>query len=167
MDGWTTARLELELIEPGQAQKETSHNEALALLDIAVQASVTGVGRQTPPPDPAPGVCWIVGNAPGGAWAGHAHALAGWTDGGWRFVAAREGMAAWSLADGVPVRFRDGAWRTGELTAASVAIGGVPVVRARRPAIADPAGAGGDAEARAAIAAILDALRQHGLIATT
>ena len=36
----STARLALPLIAPGQAQKEVSHNEALAALDLLVQAQV-------------------------------------------------------------------------------------------------------------------------------
>lgn len=44
---------------------------------------------------------------------------------------------------------------------------GLQVVGAQQAAISDPAGgATTDAEARAAIASILDALKAHGLIAT-
>ena len=40
----TSARLNLPLLAPGQAQKELYHNEALTLIDLAVQASVVTVG---------------------------------------------------------------------------------------------------------------------------
>ena len=143
-----TERLALPIIAPGQAQKEMAHNEALALIDLAVQASVEAVGLEAPPPDPEPGRCWIVGNAPVGAWAGRAGAIAGWTAGGWRFVAPRPGLAAWSVADGVEVRCDGSGWRQGA-------------------AIAAPAGGGTmDTEARATLTAILAALRVHGLIAS-
>ena len=36
----TTARLTLPFLQSGQAQKELTHNEALTLLDIAVQPVV-------------------------------------------------------------------------------------------------------------------------------
>lgn len=143
----TTARLGLPLIEPGQAQKELTHNEALLLADAAVQASVVTAGANAPPSAPSPGACWIVGPEPRGAWAGRAHALAAWTAGGWRFVAAREGMGAWAEDARAALRFAGGQWRRGG-------------------AVADPAGGGTvDAEARSAVAAILAALRAHGLVA--
>ena len=77
-----SARLALPFIATGKAQKELAHNEALALLDLAVQAGVEAVGVDAPPGAPAPGACWIVGSAPSGAWAGHAGAVAGWTASG-------------------------------------------------------------------------------------
>ena len=85
-DGSTSARLGLPLLAPGQAQKEMTHNEALAAIDLALAASVRAVGLDAPPLSPTPGESWIVGASPTGAWAGQAGALAGWTAGGWRFV---------------------------------------------------------------------------------
>lgn len=161
-----STRLGLPLIAAGQAQKELSHNEALTLLDIAVQPVVVAVGIDTPPAAPVSGACWILGAAPTGAWSGHARALAGWTPGGWRFLGARDGMAAWSVADGAVTRFSAGSWTTGELRGTSLVLAGAAVVGPRRAAIPTPAGgATVDAEARAALAAILAALRGHGLIA--
>lgn len=161
----TTARLAMPLLQPGQAQKELYHNEALALLDIAAQPVVEAFGLDTPPAAPALGQCWIVGPAPVGAWAGRAAALAGWTSGGWRFVAARDGLSAWSRADAQYVRFADD-WRIGEIRGAAVVIDGAQVVGPRGPAIAGAVGGTTiDAEGRAAITAILDVLRGHGLIA--
>ncbi|MGA1799271.1 DUF2793 domain-containing protein [Sphingomonas sp. 4RDLI-65] len=160
-----TPRLALPLLQPGQAQKETTHNEALTVLDLAVQASVLAVGTNVPPATPVSGGAWIVGAAPTGGWAGQAHAIAGWTSGGWRFVGARDGMAAWSIADGQVARFVGGAWTLGVLAGSRVSIGGNDVVGARRAAIVDPAGGTiVDTESRAAIGAILGALRGHGLI---
>lgn len=161
----TSARLGLPMLAAGQAQKEITHNEALALLDTALCAAVDGVGADVPPADPAEGMAWIVGNAPTGAWTGRAKALAGWTAGGWRFVPATEGMTAWVKGRGVEARFRAGAWVVGQVTAVSLVVDGLPVVGARRPAIAAPAGgAAADDEARRAVTAILETLRSHGLI---
>lgn len=161
----TSARLGLALLQPGQAQKEMTHNAALAALDIAVQASVAAAGVVAPPADPAIGACWIVGDAPTGDWAGRARAIAGWTAGGWRFVVPRAGFTAWCETDGVPMRYDGSAWSVVTLAGSRVVIGGLTVVGPRRAAIPDCAGgATVDAEARAAIASILGALRGHGLI---
>lgn len=106
----STPRLGLPLLAVAQAQKEVTHNEALTLLDALVHAAVETGPLAAPPPGPAAGQCWIVGAAPSGAWTGHAHALAIWTDGGWRFAPAREGMQATRLNDGARLRFAGGAW---------------------------------------------------------
>ena len=160
-----TARLALPLLQPGQAQKEATHNEALTLLDLAVQASVQAVGTNAPPAAPAVGSAWIVGSAPSGGWTGQARSIAGWTASGWRFVVPREGMSVWSAGDGQTARFVGGAWTLGVLTGTRVSIGGFDVVGPRRAAVADPTGGTVvDVQARAAIFAILGVLRGHGLI---
>ncbi len=167
MSDETTVRLGLPLLQIGQAQKELSHNEALALLDFAVQPVVEAVGVDTPPTAPAEGACWVVGASPSGAWAGQAHALAGWTAAGWRFVPARDGMAAWSRADDAIARFSGGSWTIGRISGTRLVLAGTAVVGAQQAAIANPVGGSvPDAEARTAIVAILAALRSHGLIAT-
>ena len=166
MEGDKTARLNLPLLHAGQAQKEIDHNEALALLDIAVQPVVMAIGLDTPPEGPDEGACWIVGTSPVEDWAGRAGALAGWAAGGWRFVAPRAGMTVVRGSDGITARYTGADWVIGELHATGVLIGDVRVLGARQPAIADPAGGAlVDAEAREAVSAVLSALRAHGLIA--
>ncbi len=161
-----TARLGLPMLQPGQAQKELYHNEALALIDLTLHATVEAIGLNAPPANPTPGTCWVVGAAPTGAWAGVAHRLAGWTAGGWRFVPPIDGMTVWSLSDALEARFVDDSWVVGDTQVARLMIGGVQVVGARQPGIADPVGGATiDVEARAALALILSALTAHGLIA--
>jgi hypothetical protein len=161
-----TARLSLPLLQPGQAQKEMFHNEALARLDIAVQGRAVAAGANTPPADPAPGDCWIIGEAPEGSWAGHANQVAGWTQAGWRFVEPCEGMRLWIAADLGFALFSGGEWAVGR-SYGRLFIDGVQLVGPRAVAIAEPAGGPMvDAQARAAIIAVLEALRSHGLIDT-
>lgn len=146
----TTPRLGLPYLIPGQAQKEATHNEALAIADALIQCTVTAI-RNDPPVAPAAGAAWIVGTAPTGAWSGRADAVAWWTEGGWRFTPAIDGMAAWVAAAAAPARFQGGGWTIAE----------------RLPAITAPAGGTTvDSEARAALTAILVALRSHHLIAS-
>jgi hypothetical protein len=160
-----TARFALPLLNAGQAQKEVFHNEALVLTDALVQPCVEALGVDTPPPAPTPGQCWIIGDSPIGEWAGAAGSLALWTEGGWRFAAPREGMAAWIAEDGVMARHVAGSWHAGRLSAAQLVIDGEQVVGAREPAIDEPDGGSViDIEARVVIEAILGVLRAHGLI---
>ena len=107
----------------------------------------------------------MASTAPSGAFAGHEGKLAGWTEGGWRFVAPIEGMRLTERGSGAELAFRNGAWTSGSLRASEVVIGGQKVVGARSAAIADPTGGTViDAQGRAAVAQILAALRAHGLI---
>ncbi|WP_293881409.1 DUF2793 domain-containing protein [Sphingomonas sp.] len=161
----TSDRLNLPFLALAQSQKETTHNEALALLDMAVQPVVQAIAPATIPAAPVAGQCWIVGAAPGGPWSGHADALAAWTSGGWRFLAPFDGMTVWSMADGVSARRVGSSWQVGQLTAVKLVIGGNQVVGNRRPAIALPTGgATNDVQARATIALVIDTLTNHGLI---
>jgi hypothetical protein len=160
----TTARLALPLLQPGQAQKEMYHNEALARLDMAAQAVVFAGLADSPPAEPEIGDCWIVGATPSGAWAGHADAIAGWTGSGWRFLGAFEGLRAWQRDSPGFALFTQGEWRSGEAHGRLI-VDGIQVVGPRADAIAEPAGGSTvDSQARDAIAAILAALREHGLV---
>ncbi|MDB5689321.1 MAG: hypothetical protein JWL91_1197 [Sphingomonas bacterium] len=160
-----TSRFALPLLQPGQAQKELHHNEALTLLDLAVHATVKSAGINAPPANALIGDCWVVGTDPEGAWSGHAREIAGWTGGGWRFVSPPDGMVAWCVADALWVQYNGGTWVRGQIAANSLWINGMQVVGARRPAIAQSGGgATVDAEARSTISAIIAALQAHGLI---
>ena len=48
-----TMRLQLPLLQPAQAQKHVTHNDALRLLDGLVQLSVLDRTRTAPPGSPA------------------------------------------------------------------------------------------------------------------
>lgn len=164
---YASARLNLPLLQAGQAQKEFVHNEALIAIETVVQAVAETFGDNAPPSEPMAGKCWIIGSAPTGDWAGRAAALAMWSDGGWRFTAAFEGMAVWVTSASLIAHYVGGGWSMGEERAIRLVIGGVQVVGAQQPPIANPTGGSLiDTEARAAITAINLALRSHGLIAT-
>jgi hypothetical protein len=162
-----TARLGVPFLQAAQLQKEVTVNEAMAMLDVAVSAAVDGFLADTPPASPAVGDCHVVGPAPTGDWAGHAFVLAGYTGGGWRFIAPFDGLRVYDKASGEVAVYAAGAWARGDLRASKLSVGGNQVVGARQAAVAEPAGGAiVDAEARAAITAILARLRTHGLIAS-
>ena len=143
----TSPRFGLPLLFAGQAQKETFVNEAHALADMLMHCAIHGES-EAPPADPAEGDAWLVGTDPAGAWAGQAGKLAGWQGGNWLFVTPRRGMRVFDLAAGQDRRYA-GEW---------LAPDAPPV----------PAGGGViDAEARAAIAALVAAMQQSGIFATS
>jgi len=107
----TTPILALPLIQPAQAQKHVTHNEAIARLDVLVQAAVASRALATPPAAPAPGDRWIIGPDPVGDWAGRAGQIAWWGDTGWTFVTPAPGWTVQILDEAVAVVFRDGAWQ--------------------------------------------------------
>jgi hypothetical protein len=75
-------------------------------------------------------------------------------------------MLLWSRSEGLPVRRLSGTWRLGEIRGSVVKLGGVQVVGAQQAAI--PPALGGnvrDVEARATLDRVLEALREHGLVA--
>jgi len=142
----TTPRLDLPLLFAGQAQKEFTVNEALLRADLAIQCVVEGE-RDDPPPTPVPGLAWLVGATPSGEFAGHAAAIAGWSEAGWRFVAAAVGLRVFDKSAAC-FRHYDGAWRLPALLAAPS--GGATI----------------DAEARAALVNLIETLADAGIFAT-
>jgi hypothetical protein len=162
-----TDRLALPLLATAKAQKEMTHNEALVILDSMVQPVVVAVSPPAVPTSPTLGQAWIVGTSPTGAWTGQGGALAVWTAGGWRFVAPFEGMTIWCVADSMAFRRAGSSWLPGVITGRTLTLDGAQVVGARGAPIATPTGGTTiDAEGRAAVGAILAALRTHGLIAS-
>lgn len=138
-------RFAIPLLFAGQSQKEFFVNEAHALIDALLHAAVEGE-EDTPPSEPADGECWLVGEAPSGAWAGHAGALASYQSGGWIFVDPRDGMRVLDRATAQEIRYRGGWQRP---ATPSQPEGGTTV----------------DTEARAAIAALVGALIAAGILA--
>lgn len=81
------------------------------------------------------------------------------------FSRSFDGLSALVRSNGSTADYRSGAWEVGKLRGSEVNVDGVKVVGPRQAAILAPAGGSSvDVEARAAIGAILAALRSHGLI---
>ncbi|SDX73534.1 Protein of unknown function [Ruegeria halocynthiae] len=88
-------RLNLPYLQPAQAQKHVTHNEALRALDLVVQLSVASLNATVPPATPQQGETHAIGAAPTGDWAGHAGKLAAWLDNAWHFLTPDVGWRAW------------------------------------------------------------------------
>jgi len=106
-----TPNLGLPFIEGSQAQKHVTHNEALRILDAAIQVAVLDLTRTSPPSSPAEGQRHVVATGATGAWAGQGNAIATWQDGAWAFLVPRTGWCIWSVADNVVFVFDGTHWR--------------------------------------------------------
>lgn len=148
-DATMTPRLALPLLAAGQAQKEITHNEALALIDALLCPLAEAAGLNTAPAAPVEGQAWIVGAAPDGAWTGKAHQLAIATVGGWRFADLPEGATVLVRPAGVSWRRVASGWQAP--AAISPASGGTTI----------------DGECRAAVSALISALAAQGLVIAT
>lgn len=102
--------LSMPYIQPSQAQKHVTHNEALRQLDAIVQLAVISAELDTPPLQADEGARYIVAPGGSGAWAGQDHNVAVWTDAAWIFYAPNAGWRADVLATGGTVRFDGSAW---------------------------------------------------------
>ena len=107
-----TARLDLPLIKPAQAQKHVTHNEALQVLDGLVQAALDETGATTPPFEPVDGTLFALGASPTDEWSDQGGKLALRAGGGWIFIDPEQGWQAFDKAEGA-FKFYDGSiWKT-------------------------------------------------------
>jgi len=128
----------------GQSQKELTVNEAVLSADILLHTAVQAVVA-TVPATPALGQCWLVGSGATGAFTGQVDRIAAWSEGGWRFIAPRDGMRAFDILTSAHRIYAGGAWR---LIAAPAAPTGGTVI---------------DTQARTAISGIITALKSAGI----
>ena len=110
-----TAKLALPLLQPSQAQKHVTVNEALSRLDALAALVLVSRSQATPPPAPAEGDVYGLPEAVGGVWAGKAGYLGVFLNGGWVFVMPLRGWRGW-IADEHTLAVHDGKdWRAGAL----------------------------------------------------
>lgn len=111
-----TARLNMSLLLPAQAQKHVTVNEALMRLDGMVNLVLESASQATPPATVLDGQCWGVPAQAQGAWAGQAGRIAIGSNGGWVFAAAAQGMRAF-IRDRGMTAIHDGiSWMAGAMT---------------------------------------------------
>ena len=108
-----TPNLNLPLLEPAQAQKHVTVNEALARLDALGQMALASVAATVPPGSPAEGEVHGIGAGATGVWSGQDGRLAVFVNGGWVFVTPGAGWQGWSLAAGTRVQYDGVGWVEG------------------------------------------------------
>jgi hypothetical protein len=106
----TLPNLGLPLLQPAQAQKHVTHNEALRILDTVAQLSVLDRDRQAPPAAPALGDRHIVAAAATGAWIGRDYAVATWNEDNWQFDVPVEGWIGFDRDASEVVYFNGTEW---------------------------------------------------------
>ncbi|MEO0487291.1 MAG: DUF2793 domain-containing protein [Pseudomonadota bacterium] len=112
----TSPVLSLPYIQASQAQKHVTHNEAVRLLDLAVQLVVRDANRTEPPAAPVLGDRHIVAAGALGDWAGQDGAVTVWDGSGWFFAAPQSGWQARDLSAGVTLFFDGAAWAADTLS---------------------------------------------------
>ncbi len=96
----SSPRLDLPYLQPAQAQKHVTHNEAVMRLDAVVQLVLQDSAATVPPTEPEAGAAYGLGVGAVEAWAGQDGLLAIWQGEGWLFLPPAEGWRAWDLAVG-------------------------------------------------------------------
>jgi hypothetical protein len=112
-------------------------------------------------------MCWIVPTGASGAWIGRSGHIASFGDAGWTYLIPRDGCIAWIADENIFGVYFESAWHADGWPVAGLRLGNRVVLAQTASAI--PAPTGGttiDGEARAAVSAVLAALRQLGLIAS-
>ena len=106
----TTNIQSLPLIQPSQAQKHVTHNEALKILDLIVQMTVASRTVAVPPTAPALGDSHIVGAGATGVWLGQVGKVATFTGIVWEFYAPKVGWTAYVVAEATQVVYNGSVW---------------------------------------------------------
>ncbi|MGY6638405.1 MAG: DUF2793 domain-containing protein [Erythrobacter sp.] len=142
----TTPQLGLPLLFVGQSQKEFFVNQSLAVLDALASRTIVA-SLASPPADPHEGDCFRVVAPAVDGWADREDCLALRVGGDWHFIAPQQGMMIHDASQKQCLHF-DSSWHSASLPAG--ATGGASI----------------DAEARALLAQVIDALAKLGLVAT-
>jgi hypothetical protein len=108
----TTPKLQMPELVVGQAGKELTHNQALAILDQLTQATVVDKDLASPPGSPANGSMYIVAAAATGAWSGQSGKLAVWltTVAAWTFITPANGWSVWVTDEAKRYELLGGIW---------------------------------------------------------
>lgn len=142
--GAATARFSLPYLFTAQSQKEAFVNEAHLLSDALLHPVILG-SRTEPVEGAEDGDCWLVAQGASGTFEGHEDDIAIHEGGQWIFVSPVPAMSIFDASSGKRCYY-NGSWRSAENL--SPPEGGNVI----------------DAEARSAIAALIDILETGGLL---
>ena len=95
----TTPKLALPFLQPGQALKTITHNEALKRLDVGIYLSCSDMAAEILPETPYDGQVIIMSNSAGGPIAEHAGDIGAMSNGIWDWFTPSSGMSVWDEAE--------------------------------------------------------------------
>tara|TARA_R110000787_G_scaffold200119_2_gene311157 strand:+ start:2354 stop:3733 length:1380 start_codon:yes stop_codon:yes gene_type:complete len=109
----SSPKLDLPFIQPAQAQKHVTHNEAIKRLDVLVQAVVEDAALTSPPAGATEGDSYIV--APGGinAWEARDGEIATFYNNSWDFITPQKGWSVYVKNTDGPVTYTGATWVDG------------------------------------------------------
>lgn len=139
-----TPNVGLPLLIAGQSQKEFFVNQALSVLD-ALTSHAVEASTPVPPADAVEGECFRVTSPAAQGWTGCEDHIAIRIGGSWHFAPPRDGMRIFDRTANASLFFRSG-WQ------------------AESSPVAPTGGASVDVEARAALAQLIEALGNIGLL---
>ncbi|WP_370231345.1 DUF2793 domain-containing protein, partial [Cognatishimia sp.] len=126
----TSPILALPYIQAAQAQKHVTHNEAIRLLDIAVQLAVQSRSLTAPPANDVEGNRYIVAPSATGLWAGQDGDIAIFEGGAYWFITPRPGWRAYVVDEAAVATLSSGnLWETqseGAVQATRLAVNAAP-----------------------------------------
>ncbi|MEM9343456.1 MAG: DUF2793 domain-containing protein [Pseudomonadota bacterium] len=108
-----TLNMGLPLVQPSQAQKHVTVNEALVRLDALGQMVLASRTVTTPPVTPVEGIAYIVPAGAVGDWTGADGEIAIHVNGGWAMVTPQAGWRGWVSDEGTQVAFDGVTWVAG------------------------------------------------------
>ena len=111
MPGINSSRHQLPYLVVTQAQKELTHNEAIAMIDALLHPAVQD--RLSTPPLVTMadiGKCWLVDVDGAGEWQNKTDQIAVWVGGSWRFLEPTPAMRVRNLADGTDMVWDGTQW---------------------------------------------------------
>lgn len=111
-----TTQLRLPLVQPAQAQKHVTVNEALTRLDALALLTLQSQSLGVPPVVAAEGQVWSVPAGAVNEWSGQDGMLALRQGGGWVFAVPRRGWRALIHDEGLTAIHDGTGWRSGALT---------------------------------------------------
>lgn len=112
----TTLRCGLPLLQPTQAQKHVTVNDALMRLDGLTNLVLESVRAPAPPAVATDGECHGVPSGAQGAWSGQGGRIAIAANGGWVFADAQPGQRAFVRDQGLTALWDGRSWRAGAVT---------------------------------------------------
>ena len=148
MNDLATARHRMPYLAVAQANKEVTHNEALARIDALLHPVIKGtLGSPPPLATTDAGQAWLIAPGGSGEWQGRDGQIAYSVGGSWRYIEPTEALRVKNVAAGADM----------------IRIGNQWIAA---PSVANPqSGTVIDVEARTAIAALLSHFRTIGQFA--